>query len=162
FPALLEIRTALRRHDLRAVNLQYPTHAYGRIPAVALVPTLLRRSLRLPVVSTLHEFTTFGPSGRWRVSRLAHTSSAAIVPDRAPSHPSYARYHHLVRERIERSTVRARFHWTGYLEAADVSLRLTAADLVALPYADGASLRLTTLLTALAHRLPVITTGLEA
>ena len=47
---------------------------------------------------------------------------------------------------------------TGYLEAADASRALATCDAMALPFADGASLRRTSLLTALAHGLPVVST----
>ncbi len=47
---------------------------------------------------------------------------------------------------------------TGLLAPGDVSTALAAADLAALPYVDGASLRRSSLLTCLAHGLPVVTT----
>jgi glycosyltransferase involved in cell wall biosynthesis len=49
--------------------------------------------------------------------------------------------------------------WTGYLEPAEVSAALLAADMAVLPYADGASFRRGSLLAALEHGLPVITTS---
>lgn len=48
--------------------------------------------------------------------------------------------------------------WTGRLPAEDVAAAFSAADVVVLPYADGASLRRTTLITALAHGCAVVTT----
>lgn len=48
--------------------------------------------------------------------------------------------------------------WTGYLPTADLSRALQSLDCCLLPYTDGASYRRTTLLTALAHGLPVVTT----
>lgn len=47
---------------------------------------------------------------------------------------------------------------TGYLETADASRALSTCDAMALPFADGASLRRTSLLTSLAHGLPVVST----
>jgi len=47
---------------------------------------------------------------------------------------------------------------TGPLAAEQISAALTAADLVVLPYADGASLRRASLLTCLAHGIPVVST----
>ncbi len=47
---------------------------------------------------------------------------------------------------------------TGLLSDGEVSLAMAAADLAALPYRDGASLRRSSLLTCLAHGLPVVTT----
>jgi polysaccharide biosynthesis protein PslF len=49
-------------------------------------------------------------------------------------------------------------HWTGYVAPADVSAALLSADLAALPFLDGASLRRGSLLAVLAHGLPTITT----
>ncbi len=47
---------------------------------------------------------------------------------------------------------------TGALSAAAVARALAAADLAALPFLDGASLRHSSLLACLAHGLPVVTT----
>lgn len=47
---------------------------------------------------------------------------------------------------------------TGYLPEAEVSAHLQACDLVALPYRDGASLRRGSLMAALAHGLPIVST----
>lgn len=47
---------------------------------------------------------------------------------------------------------------TGYLEAAEASRALATCDAMALPFTDGVSLRRTSLLTALDHGLPVVTT----
>lgn len=49
--------------------------------------------------------------------------------------------------------------WTGYLPPEELSRSLQALDCCLLPYNDGASYRRTTLLTALAHGLPVVTTS---
>jgi glycosyltransferase involved in cell wall biosynthesis len=48
--------------------------------------------------------------------------------------------------------------WTGYLSAEDTSLALGCLDACALPYRDGASFRRGTLMAALAHGLPIVTT----
>ncbi|MHB1005810.1 MAG: glycosyltransferase [Chloroflexota bacterium] len=48
--------------------------------------------------------------------------------------------------------------WTGYSDAATVSADLLAADLCALPFRDGATFQRGTLLAALAHGLPVLST----
>lgn len=47
---------------------------------------------------------------------------------------------------------------TGYADPASVAAHLLAADLCALPFRDGATLQRGTLLAALAHGLPVIST----
>ena len=52
----------------------------------------------------------------------------------------------------------ARVHWTGFLADVRVSAHLHAADLLVMPYRDGVSLRRGTLMAALAHGRPLITT----
>lgn len=51
-----------------------------------------------------------------------------------------------------------RVHWTGFLDDAAVSAHLYAADMMVMPYRDGVSLRRGTLMAALAHGRPLITT----
>lgn len=51
-----------------------------------------------------------------------------------------------------------RVHWTGFVPAHHVSTWLQAADVLVMPYRDGASLRRGTLMAALAHCRPLITT----
>lgn len=51
--------------------------------------------------------------------------------------------------------------WTDYLPEAEVSAALRAADVGVLPFDDGASLRHGTLMAALAHGLPTVTTRLN-
>ncbi|MGB8647358.1 MAG: glycosyltransferase [Anaerolineae bacterium] len=245
--ALLRVLDALRRAHPCVVNLHYPTQQYGRFSLIDLLPTAIRLSLKLPVVTTIHEFTTYHRLGRWRVRNLVQSSTAAIIPDpvnraalaafapaaaarlhaiplgpaiephlpdgfdrgawraaqglaadtfvlayfgfispskgidtlmdaleqlppdgrlhlwliadREPSSRAYAAFHHAIAARLARSGRAADITWTGYLPAAELSRYLAAADLAVLPYADGASLRRTTLLTALAHGLPVLSTG---
>ena len=50
-----------------------------------------------------------------------------------------------------------RIHASGEVAAGELSVRLQACDLVLQPYPDGASTRRSTLMTALAHGLPVVT-----
>lgn len=52
-----------------------------------------------------------------------------------------------------------RVHWTGFLSDTRVSAFLHAADILVMPYRDGASLRRGTLMAALAHGRPLITTN---
>ncbi|HID51606.1 MAG TPA: glycosyltransferase family 1 protein [Anaerolineae bacterium] len=51
-----------------------------------------------------------------------------------------------------------RVHWTGFVPAHHVSAWLQATDVLVMPYRDGASLRRGTLMAALAHGRPLITT----
>ncbi|TAK30648.1 MAG: glycosyltransferase [Chloroflexota bacterium] len=48
--------------------------------------------------------------------------------------------------------------WTGYTNPAEVSGHLLASDIGVLPFRDGASFRRGSLLAALSHSLPVVTT----
>lgn len=49
-------------------------------------------------------------------------------------------------------------HWTGHVAPPEVSAWLRAADVAVLPYADGASYRRGSLLAALTHGVPTVTT----
>ncbi|MSQ15271.1 MAG: glycosyltransferase family 1 protein [Dehalococcoidia bacterium] len=49
--------------------------------------------------------------------------------------------------------------WTGYLSAEELSQAFCASDICVLPFEDGSSLRRTSLLAALSHRVPVVTTA---
>ena len=49
-------------------------------------------------------------------------------------------------------------HWTGYLDEAAVAAWLAAVDLVALPFADGASYRRSSLIAAIAQGCAILTT----
>lgn len=51
-----------------------------------------------------------------------------------------------------------RVHWTGFLSDVRVSAHLHAADVIVMPYRDGVSLRRGTLMAALAHGRPIIST----
>lgn len=63
-----------------------------------------------------------------------------------------------LRGRIDHLGLAGRVHWTGFLSPAQVSIILTAADLMVMPYRDGVSLRRGTLMAVLAHGRPLITT----
>lgn len=63
-----------------------------------------------------------------------------------------------LRGRIDRLGLAGRVHWTGFLSSERVSAYLTAADLMVMPYRDGVSPRRGTLMAALAHGRPLITT----
>lgn len=49
-------------------------------------------------------------------------------------------------------------HWTGYLDEAEVAAWLGAVDLLALPFADGASYRRSSLMAAIAQGCAILTT----
>jgi glycosyltransferase involved in cell wall biosynthesis len=52
-----------------------------------------------------------------------------------------------------------RVHATGELRAADLSLHISACDLMLQPYIDGVSSRRTSTMVALAHGVPIVTTS---
>lgn len=54
--------------------------------------------------------------------------------------------------------VENRVHWTGFLPDEAVSAHMAATEVMVLPYRDGVSLRRGTLMAALAHGRPVIST----
>lgn len=74
------------------------------------------------------------------------------------SDPTNATYLGAFRANAETMGVADALHWTGHLPAPQVSAWLHAADQVVLPYGDGASYRRGSLLAALAHGRPVVTT----
>ena len=51
-----------------------------------------------------------------------------------------------------------RVHWTGHLSENRVSTYMNAADMMVMPYRDGASLRRGTMMAVLAHGRPLIST----
>lgn len=67
-----------------------------------------------------------------------------------------------LRREIRDKRLEKRVHWTGFVEDEAVSAYFETADLVVLPYTDGASLRRGTLMAALAHGRPLITTRPQA
>lgn len=72
--------------------------------------------------------------------------------------PTNRAYAERVRSLIQSCGMADRVHWTGYTSLAEVSANLLAADVVVMPYRDGVSFRRTTLIAALRHGRPVVTT----
>jgi len=69
-----------------------------------------------------------------------------------------SRYQLALDERIRQQGLQDAVHWTGYLPDEEVSAWLGAVDLMALPYADGASFRRSSLIAALHQGCAIITT----
>jgi glycosyltransferase involved in cell wall biosynthesis len=59
---------------------------------------------------------------------------------------------------IDQLGIAARVRWTGFTDAKAVSANLLAADIAVLPYRDGASFRRGSLMAALAHGRPIVST----
>lgn len=74
------------------------------------------------------------------------------------SDPTDVEYGARVQSLIDRLGLGGRILRTGFIRAAEVSAHLLACDAVALPYRDGASLRRGSLMAALAHGCPVVST----
>lgn len=74
------------------------------------------------------------------------------------SDPTNLLYLNRVEQRIRQSRLEDRVVWTDYLPDKEVSATLWAADAIVLPYRDGVSTRRGTLMAALAHGLPIVTT----
>lgn len=72
--------------------------------------------------------------------------------------PTNVAYAQKVQALIDRHNLNAFVHRSGYIELPQVSAHLLAADAVVIPYRDGVSFRRTTLIAALRHGCPVIST----
>jgi glycosyltransferase involved in cell wall biosynthesis len=73
-----------------------------------------------------------------------------------PTNVTYARR---VQALIERFSLAEFVYRTGYVDPPEVSANLLAADAVVMPYRDGVSFRRTTLIAALRHGCPVVSTA---
>jgi polysaccharide biosynthesis protein PslF len=97
---------------------------------------------------------------------------AELVRRRAPAHllmvggkvgssdPTNLAYLQKVERLIGDLGLGDRVHWTGFTSSEDVTANLLAADCAVLPYREGASLRHGSLMAALAHGLPIVSTSL--
>ena len=74
------------------------------------------------------------------------------------SDPTNAAYFQRVQALIVEQGIADRVHWTGFTGEAEVSANLLASDIAVLPYRDGASFRRGSLMAAIAHGLPVVST----
>ena len=74
------------------------------------------------------------------------------------SDPTNAAYLQRVQALILAQGIADRVHWTGFTGEAEVSANLLASDIAVLPYRDGVSFRRGSLMAALAHGLPVVST----
>ena len=74
------------------------------------------------------------------------------------SDPTNAAYAVRIDEQIERLGLASYVHWTGFVADEAVAAWLDAADVVVLPFRDGASYRRGSLMAAIQHARPIVTT----
>jgi len=74
------------------------------------------------------------------------------------SDPTTTDYAHRMEALWRELGLAKRILWTGYVDDEEVSANLLASDMCVFPYKDGASLRRGSLMAALAHGLPIIST----
>ncbi|MBI4301727.1 MAG: glycosyltransferase family 4 protein [Chloroflexi bacterium] len=74
------------------------------------------------------------------------------------SDPTNIAYRRHLLELADRLELKENLLWTGYLPPNQVSAHLMASDICVLPYKDGASFRRGSLIAALVHGLPIVTT----
>ena len=74
------------------------------------------------------------------------------------SDPTNVAFRERLQARIAALGLEGAVSWTGFLPPREVSAHLLEGDLCVLPYRDGASFRRGTLLVALVHGLPILTT----
>lgn len=79
--ARAEILAQLQLARPQVVNVQYPTQLYGRDLTINLLPAFIRRQTRIPVITTIHEFSTFRWLGKLRIGLSGVTSNRVIVTD---------------------------------------------------------------------------------
>lgn len=73
--------------------------------------------------------------------------------------PTNAHYLEHIDTQIVQMGLKDHVHWTGYVDDAAVSGYLQVADVVTLPYRDGASFRRGSLMAAIQHDCPIVTTS---
>jgi polysaccharide biosynthesis protein PslF len=92
--------------------------------------------------------------------RAGHPARLLMVGGKTgSSDPTNLAYLARVEGLIAELGLTGRVQWTGFVPPEEVSANLLAADCAVLPYREGASLRHGSLMAALAHGLPIVTTA---
>ncbi len=94
------------------------------------------------------------------LAQLPDTAKLALIGGSGESNEDQS-YANALRQQIATSDIEQRVVLTGHVEPSDVSGYLLASDAVVLPFVDGYSYRRGSLIAALAHGVPVITTQAE-
>jgi glycosyltransferase involved in cell wall biosynthesis len=96
------------------------------------------------------------------LARLVHSGQTVkllMVGGRVgSSDPTNVAYLQRMEALIKELRLTGHISWTGYVDGQEVSANLWASDICVLPYRDGVSFRRGTLMAALAHGLPIIST----
>jgi glycosyltransferase involved in cell wall biosynthesis len=106
-------------------------------------------------------FLNASKGGETLIRALAQIPSAKLLMvggQVGASDQTNARYLARVRSLSAELELTPRILWTGFTPAEKVSANLLASDICVLPYRDGASFRRGSLMAALAHGLPIVTT----
>lgn len=74
------------------------------------------------------------------------------------SDPTNLAYGQRIKALVEGSDLRSSVIWTGFTSRGEVSANLLASDICVLPFNEGASLRHGSLMAAIEHELPIVTT----
>jgi glycosyltransferase involved in cell wall biosynthesis len=93
------------------------------------------------------------------LEQLADIPMRLLLVGGAATAPQDRAYAAEIAARIAQPFWKGRIIWTGHVDEAAVSAHLLAADIVALPFQRGASFRSGSLLAALTHGAPIITTA---
>lgn len=97
------------------------------------------------------------------LARAGHPARLLMVGGKiGASDPTNVAYLAKVEALIDELGMADRVQWTGFTDPDEVSANLLAADCAVLPYREGASLRHGSLMAALAHGLPIVSTETPA
>ena len=107
-------------------------------------------------------FLNASKGGETLIRALAQTPGAKLVMiggQVGASDPTNAAYLAQVKSLISNLGLTDRVLWTDYTPPEIVTANFIASDICVLPYRDGASYRRGTLMAALAHGMPIVTTA---
>lgn len=92
--------------------------------------------------------------------RLCGTAAQLLIigGTSGASDPTNSAFEQELRHQIAEAKLNDAIHFTGYLDDKNAALALSACDVIALPYTDGASLRRGSLMAALALGCAIVTT----
>ena len=153
--------------------IPHSTHC-ALIPIGSNVPTVLpadfdRAAWRMRYGVTENEtllcyfgFLNESKGGETLIRALAQSPKAKLTMiggQVGASDPTNAAYLEKVRALISKLGLTDRVSWTNYTSPEIVTANFLASDICVLPYRDGASYRRGTLMAALAHGMPIVTTA---